>query len=168
MSFSFLPRHIFTELTDITPEILQSFGVNALLMDFDNTIVPYTSNDPGDPVLAWFQAMRESGIFLGVVSNSKKNRVLVFCAAHDIPCVTHSRKPFQKGIGQAVRTYGLDRSRTALVGDQIFTDVLGGNCGGLVSILIKPIHLHTIWLRLRHVVEQPFILAARRRRHFGP
>lgn len=165
MSFSFLPRHIFDKLTDITPEILKKIGVDALLMDFDNTIVPYTSNLPADEVLAWFQSIRDSGIFLGVVSNSKKNRVVVFCAAHDIPCVTDSKKPFQKGIGQAIRDFRLDPRRTALVGDQIFTDVLGGNCGGLISILITPIHLHNILLRLRNWIERPIIFAARGRRY---
>ena len=52
----------------------------------------------------------------------------------------------------------------ALVGDQIYTDTLGANCAGIRSILVKAIHNHTFWLKLRHVAEKPFIFAARKRR----
>jgi len=78
--------------------------------------------------------------------------------------VTHSRKPFQKGIRAALARHDLRPEETALVGDQIFTDVLGANCGGLRSILIRPLHLHNIWLRLRHLLEKPMIFLARGRR----
>lgn len=164
MPFSLLPRIIVNHLTDVTPELLQRHGIRALLMDFDNTIVPYTTDEPTEEMQAWLRKMQASDIFLCVVSNSKKPRVVRFCETYDLNCVTHSRKPFQKGIREALDHYGLDRDTTALVGDQIYTDVLGANCGGLTSILITPIHLHNIWLQLRHVLELPFIGLARGRR----
>ena len=108
--------------------------------------------------------MRDADIFLCVVSNSKKTRVVRFCETYALPCVTHSRKPFQKGIRAALARHDLRPEETALVGDQIFTDVLGANCGGLRSILIRPLHLHNIWLRLRHLLEKPMIFLARGRR----
>jgi predicted HAD superfamily phosphohydrolase YqeG len=52
----------------------------------------------------------------------------------------------------------------ALVGDQIFTDVLGANCTGVKSILVKAIDNHNFWLKARHVLEKPFIFIARKRR----
>ena len=164
MPFSFLPQVIVDHLTDITPSLLKEYGVTALLMDFDNTIVPYTCDTPTAEMQQWIQMMQASGIFLCIVSNSRKNRVVRFAEAYGLDCVTHSRKPFQKGIREAVNRYGLVPEHTALVGDQIYTDVLGGNCGGLVSILITPIHLHNIWLQLRNVLEKPFIFLARKRR----
>ena len=164
MPFSLLPRLIVGRLTDVTPELLRRRGIGALLMDFDNTIVPYTTDDPTGEVLSWLREMQASDIFLCVVSNSRRPRVVRFCEAHGLACVTHSRKPFQKGIREAERRYALDPGTTALVGDQIYTDVLGANCGGLTSILVTPIHLHNIWLRLRHWLELPFILLARGRR----
>lgn len=164
MPFSLLPRIIVNHLTDVTPELLRQRGIRALLMDFDNTIVPYTTDEPTVEMLAWLRRMQQSDIFLCVVSNSRKPRVVRFCETHDLNCVTHSRKPFQKGIREALKRYGLDPETTALVGDQIYTDVLGANSGGLTSILIKPIALHNIWLRLRHWLELPFIFLARGRR----
>lgn len=155
---------IVEHLTDITPELLHQRGIRSLLMDFDNTIVPYTTDEPTEAMQNWLRKMQASDIFLCVVSNSKKPRVVRFCEAYDLNCITHSRKPFQKGIQEALSRYDLDPKATALVGDQIYTDVLGANCGGLTSILIRPIALHNIWLRLRHVAEMPFIALARGRR----
>ena len=79
MSISFLPRLIADELTDLTPELLQRQGIRLLMMDFDNTIVPYTTDVPTEKMEAWLRMMVQSDIRLCVVSNSKKDRVRVFC-----------------------------------------------------------------------------------------
>lgn len=164
MSIPFVPRMIADKLTDLTPELLRSRNIDFLMLDFDNTIVPYTQNDPTPEMEAWLKMMAHSGIGMCVVSNSKRDRVVKFCNARNIPCITHSRKPFSKGIRQCREKFDLDMSRTALVGDQIYTDVLGANCAGAISVLVTPIHLHNIWLWLRHVAEKPFIALGRRNR----
>ena len=163
MPFPFFPGLITDELTDLTPEMLNKQGIRLLMMDFDNTIVPYTTNEPTVKMAAWLKAMASSDIQLCVVSNSKRDRVVKFCEARGIPCITHSRKPFQKGIRECRDRFGLDMTQTAMVGDQIYTDVLGGNCAGANSILVKPIHLHNIWLTMRHWLELPFIAIGKRR-----
>lgn len=162
MSFSLIPKMLCPALTDLTVERLHRAGVTFLMLDFDNTIVPYTNDVPTPEMEAWFQAMQASDIGLCVVSNSHKTRVVKFCEARGIPCITHSKKPFSKGIFQCRDIFSLDLSHAALVGDQIYTDVLGANCAGAVSILVRPIHLHNIWLRLRHVAELPFIFIGKR------
>ena len=164
MAFSLLPKVITWELTDITPEILHNRGINLLMMDFDNTIVPYTTNIPTAAMKAWLSAMSSSDIDLCIVSNSKRDRVKVFAEKYGIPCITHSRKPFQKGIRECLEKFHRNPSACALVGDQIFTDTLGANCAGVTSILVSAIDNHNIWLKLRHVAEQPFIYMARKRR----
>lgn len=162
MSFSLIPKMLCPALTDLTVERLHRAGVTFLMLDFDNTIVPYTNDVPTPEMEAWLQAMQTSDIGLCVVSNSHKTRVVKFCEARGIPCITHSKKPFSKGIFQCRDKFSLDLSHAALVGDQIYTDVLGANCAGAVSILVRPIHLHNIWLRLRHVAELPFIFIGKR------
>ena len=164
MSFSFLPKIIVKELPDLTVELLRRRGIELLMLDFDNTIVPYTRDEPTEEMKQWVETLQASDIKLCIVSNSHKNRVKVFSAAYGLDCITHSRKPFSKGIRQCLEKYGLPPEKCALAGDQIFTDNLGANCAGLTSILVKPIHNHTIWLKLRHVAEMPFIFAARKRR----
>ena len=134
------------------------------MMDFDNTIVPYTTNIPTDAVDQWLKAMAASDIQLCVVSNSKKDRVKIFCGHYGIDCITHAKKPFSKGIRQCLDRDGIPAGECALVGDQIYTDTLGANGCGVNSILVKAIHNHNFWLKARHVLELPFIYAARKRR----
>ena len=157
MAFCLVPDLIFPALTDVTAEALRSRGITFLMMDFDNTIVPYTTDVPTEKMRAWIEAMKASGIGLCVVSNSKKPRVVTFCKTYGLDCVTHAKKPFSRGIRACLARFSLEPARCALVGDQIYTDVLGANCAGVQSVLISAIHNHTIWLKLRHVAELPFI-----------
>ena len=119
MSFSFLPKVIAHAVTDLTPEFLQQRKIRLLMMDFDNTIVPYTTNIPTEAVDAWLKAITASDIQVCVVSNSKRDRVKKFCAAYGIDCITHARKPFSKGIRECLNKYGIAPEYCALVGDQI-------------------------------------------------
>lgn len=164
MSFSLLPGVIATELPDLTPEFLTGCGICLLMLDFDNTIVPYTTDKPTEKMLDWLHMMSESKIQLCVVSNSKRDRVKIFCEKYGIPCITHAKKPFSKGICESLARFGIQPEHAALVGDQIFTDTLGANCAGITSILVKAINNHNFWLKLRHVAELPFIYAAKKRR----
>ena len=164
MSISFLPKLIADELTDLTPELLLRQGIRLLMMDFDNTIVPYTTNIPTEKMEQWLRMMVQSDIQLCVVSNSKKDRVRVFCGKYGIPVITHANKPGIRGIEECLARFGVDRKEAAIVGDQIFTDTLGGNRAGVTPILIRAIDNHNIWLKLRHVAELPFIFVSRKRR----
>ena len=164
MSFSLIPTIRADALTDLTVELLRSRGIELLMLDFDNTIVPYTTNVPTQQMQAWLQEMCRSDIRVCVVSNSKNNRVKEFCAAYGLDCITRAKKPFSKGIRQCMEKYGMQPQQCALAGDQIYTDTLGANCAGVKSILVKAIHNHNFWLKLRHVAEMPFIWAAGSRR----
>ena len=164
MAFSLLPKMIVPALTDVNSDLLKARGIKLLMLDFDNTIVPYTTNIPTDAMKAWFATMEESGIPLCIVSNSKRDRVKKFAAEYGIACITHSRKPFPKGIRECLDKFQLDPEECALVGDQIFTDTFVANNAGCLPILVRAIDNHNIWLKLRHVAELPFIFAARKRR----
>ena len=164
MPFSPLPRLITDALTDITPELLRSRDIRLLMLDFDNTIVPYTTSTPTPLMEQWLREMTQSDIQLCVVSNSRNDRVKIFCKKYGIPCITHAKKPFTKGIKECLCKFGTEPKCAALVGDQIFTDTLGANSAGVTSILVKAIDNHNFWLKARHVLEKPFIYAARKRR----
>ena len=164
MPFSFLPKLMTDALTDITPELLKQRGIRLLMLDFDNTIVPYTTSVPAEQMDRWLRDMLKTDITVCVVSNSRKARVQVFCKKYGMPCITHARKPFSKGIKECLAKFQIPGSQAALVGDQIFTDTLGANCAGVQSILVKAIDNHNFWLKARHVLEKPFIFAARKRR----
>jgi HAD superfamily phosphatase (TIGR01668 family) len=164
MTFPLLPTFRVPCLTDLTADMLRKQNIRLLMLDFDNTIVPYTTDIPTDAVRVWIEEMRNTDIQLCVVSNSHNSRVKIFCEKYGLDCITHAKKPFSKGIRQCLERYGIPASASALVGDQIYTDTLGANCAGVRSILVQAIHNHTIWLKLRHVAEMPFILIAGKRR----
>ena len=157
MQFPFIPSYVARSVVELSPALLHELGIKLLMLDFDNTIVPYTTNEPTQPVLTWLEEMMSSEIQICVVSNSRKTRVRDFCRNHNIECVTHAKKPFSKGIRQCLARYEFMPRECALVGDQIYTDILGANCAGVRSILVKAIHNHNFWLKARHVLEMPWI-----------
>ena len=163
MPFSFLPRMILPHLTDVTAEALRARGISFLMLDFDNTIVPYTTDEPMDKMLAWLHELQASPIKLCIVSNSKRPRVVRFAEKYGLDCITHAKKPFSRGIKAAQARFGFQPREAALAGDQIYTDVLGANCAGLTSVLVSAICNHNLPLKLRHIAELPFIAIGKRR-----
>lgn len=164
MPLSLLPKILAPALTDITPELLHAREITLLMLDFDNTIVPYTTSVPTPEMERWLKRMLASDITICVVSNSKRDRVKIFCEHYGIPCITHARKPFSRGIRACLARFRVAPEHAALVGDQIYTDTLGANCMGVTSILVKAINNHNFWLKARHVLELPAIYFARKRR----
>ena len=165
MPFSPLPKLMTDKLTDITPQLLRSRNIRLLMLDFDNTIVPYTTTVPTPEMERWLERMNAlEDIRLCIVSNSHNDRVPRFCRERGIDVITHAKKPFPKGINECLAKYGIPAAEAALVGDQIYTDTLGANGAGVTSILVKAIDNHNFWLKARHVLEIPFIFAAKNRR----
>ena len=164
MPFPLLPTWTASAVTAISADFLKKQGIRLLMLDFDNTIVPYTTNIPTGEVQAWLEEMKASGITVCVVSNSKKRRVPDFCEKQGLNCITHAKKPFSGGIRQCLTRFGIPATQAVLVGDQIYTDTLGGGCAGVRTILVNAIDNHNIWLKLRHIAELPFIFIAKNRR----
>ncbi len=164
MPLSFLPRIITGELTDLTEENLLSRGIHLLMMDFDNTIVPYTTDVPTEKMKAWLETMNGSKVKIAIVSNSKNDRLIRFCESYHLDYIMRAHKPSPKGLRQCMARFGFDPKESAIVGDQIFTDTLAGNLAGVTPILVNAINNHTIWLKARHILELPFCFAARKRR----
>ena len=164
MPFPFLPTYRTEAITDLSAEDLRRLDIRLLMLDFDNTIVPYTTNEPTPEMEQWLKTMLSSDIQICVVSNSRNDRVKIFCQQYGMDCITHAKKPSAKGILRCVARYEIPKNQCALAGDQIYTDTLGANCAGVRSILVRAIHNHNFWLKLRHVAEMPFIFAAKNRR----
>ena len=164
MSLSFLPGMMTPELTDLTPEFLLEHGIRLLMMDFDNTIVPYTTDVPTEKMRAWLEAMNASPVKIAIVSNRKNDRLIRFCETYHLDYIMRAHKPKPDGLQRCMARFGFEPGQSAIVGDQIFTDTLAGNLAGVTPILVKAIDNHTFWLKARHVLELPFVFAARKRR----
>ena len=150
---------------ELSAERLWSMGISLLLADLDNTLVPYGVPLPTDELCIWKERLRAGGVSLFVLSNNRNpSRPSLFCNALGVPFIGHAGKPKTRSFWAAMERMGAKPSQTAIVGDQIFTDILGGNRAGITTILVSPIQLSGNPGRyLRYAVESPFRLASRRR-----
>ena len=166
LAFSLLADTVCRSIYDIDLSELKAAGIRLLLADLDNTLVPYGVALPTDEVRAWNEMLKESGITLFVLSNNRHaNRPRIFSEGLGVPYIGHAGKPSKRGFIQAMEQMGAAAEQTAIVGDQIFTDVLGGNRAGVTTILVKPIRLAGNPGRyLRYAAELPFRLLAWKRR----
>ena len=130
-------------VTDISTDLLKKYGIKALILDVDNTLSTHHGEVLTDGLEDWLKCMREGGIGLVVLSNSKLARVKPFAAKIGLPFISMGLKPLPFKFSSALKVLGTKRRETAIVGDQIFTDTLGGNLYGVTTILLDPIKLES-------------------------
>lgn len=142
-------------ITDITVELLNKYDIKALLLDVDNTMSTHHGTILTEGLTEWISKMQESGIKLMVLSNSKRFRIEPFAARIGLPFISLGCKPLPTGYLRGVKALGEKRKNVAIVGDQIFTDILGGNIVGVKSILLTPIKLEDGWsFKIRRKLEK--------------
>jgi uncharacterized protein len=123
---------------DIDLPALCARGIRGVILDLDNTIVPWGARQAPPELLAWVTSARAHGLRLCIVSNNRGPRVDHLAGALGLPAVTSALKPRRAALRRALAVMGTLPARTALVGDQVFTDILGGNRLGLYTILVRP------------------------------
>ena len=150
---------------DIDPAALAGRGIRLLLADLDNTLVPYGVPEPTEAVRVWNRALEEAGVTLFVLSNNRHpQRPERFAHALGVPFLGHAGKPRPAGFRRAMEQMGRTSAQTAMVGDQIFTDILGAKRTGVLALMVEPIQLAGNPGRyLRYAVEEPFRALGRRR-----
>lgn len=131
------PDLYLRRVTVITEELLRSRGLKALLLDLDNTLTTHNNPVPDPAVLAWLDAMKHAGIKLVLVSNNTSKRVRPFAAELGLPFTANAAKPLTWGFSRTARELGLKPNQVAVVGDQLFTDILGGNLFGAPTIFVE-------------------------------
>lgn len=135
----FKPTGTLCRVTDITPAMLRALSIRAIVLDVDNTMSVHGSQQPHTGVLEWTRAIAALGVKLVVVSNNYKKRVAPFVAQFGLPYISFACKPFPVGYLRAKRLAGVRAKECLVVGDQIFTDILGANLCGMRSVLLEPI-----------------------------
>lgn len=149
------PNIKFHGITDITVEVLNKYDINALLLDIDNTMSTHHGTVLTDGLTDWLAAMQQSGIKLMVLSNSKRFRVEPFAKRIGLPYISTACKPLPLGYLRGVKAFEEKRKNVAIVGDQMFTDVLGGKVVGVKTILLTPIKPEDGWsFKLRRRLEK--------------
>ena len=154
----FTPDYIFKRITFITPEFLQNHGIKALILDVDNTLTAHGSQQLPEDIEKWLLLMKQSGIKLTISSNNTKKRVQPFADNIGLEFVYFSCKPLPFALAKARKRMGFKRSETALVGDQIFTDVLGAGLSGMKMLMVVPMAKDTKpTILFKRRLEKPFI-----------
>lgn len=133
------PRRYYGSLVAVDIHDLIADGVRGLIIDLDNTMVPRKESGVSEPLEAWLAGVRAAGVPVCIVSNNFKNRVAQVAARLGLPLVARAAKPRRKAFVRGMECLGTDRASTAVIGDQLFTDVLGGNRLGLYTVLVIPL-----------------------------
>ena len=156
MGFSLLPAFMFPGITEISPTFLNKTGIKFLMVDLDNTLAAYDEHSPSDDILKWISSIKESGITPAIISNSSRvMRVSSFAESFDINSIALARKPSPINVLYLMETFNFKANESALIGDQIFTDILAANRAGVISIIVKPRKFTNVFLKIRYVIELP-------------
>ncbi|QDR80316.1 YqeG family HAD IIIA-type phosphatase [Sporomusa termitida] len=133
------PCLVVNTIYDINLALLKQRGIRGIIFDLDNTIVAWNSPELGPDMRAWLQQLSGHELKVCLLSNNGNKRVKAIADQCGAPFVARALKPARTGFRQAVHTLGLTPAEVAVVGDQLFTDMLGGNRLGLFTIWVQPL-----------------------------
>ena len=159
-----IPDLLLNSIYELKPSRLTEMGVTLLLMDLDNTLAAYHTPSPSVSLRNWIDNMKKAGIEPFIYSNSHGDKAEKFARTLRVDFVNRASKPKSKKLTELLRKKGVAPENAAIIGDQIYTDVLCGTRAGIKTIAIKPIDMRNPLLFLRYGAEAPFRLAFKTRR----
>jgi len=140
------PKLYLKNIKEITMELLNKNQIKGLILDIDNTLIDFDKNLL-EGAKKWCEDLKSKGIKMVILSNTNKvHKVKKVAEILDLEYIYFAHKPNKKGFKQAQQILKIEPQNIAVVGDQIFTDVLGGNRSKMFTILTKPIDARDIWL----------------------
>ncbi|MGI6065452.1 MAG: YqeG family HAD IIIA-type phosphatase [Bacillota bacterium] len=134
-----VPDLFVAKVIDIPLDRLNAMQKKALIFDLDNTITEWNNLEIKEDIIQWFKLLRKRGFSACLLSNNKGPRVMEAADKLGIPFVAKATKPRRRAFRKALKVLGSNPKETVVIGDQIFTDVFGGNRMGLYTILVSPI-----------------------------
>lgn len=154
----FLPDKCYHSAADIDFNKLYDDGIRVILSDLDNTLIPHGGSSSDAYSEKIIKSINDAGIVCIIFSNAKKIRTSRFCNQTNLQYITNPRKPSQKGIRDVFNLYPLySTNNFALIGDQIYTDIVTGKNGGLFTILVDPISSNEpVHIKFKRLLEKPF------------
>lgn len=141
----FRPTKYATRISQIDPEELRARGVRGAICDLDNTLVGFRSLVPLEEDAAWVQRAHAAGVRVAVLTNNGTPWASKVAQDLGVPCIPRARKPLPGGFRRAMKVLELRADEVVVVGDQLFTDVLGAKLAGLEVILVDPLVRYDPW-----------------------
>ena len=155
-----IPTLMKHNIYELTPGDVKALGVRLLMMDLDNTLSPYHIHEADEKLCAWVDNMRAAGLELFILSNNHGDRPARFAAQLNLDYINRARKPRTATALGIMAQRGYAPRETAILGDQIYTDVLCAARCGCKSICVRPICIsRNPLLAIRYFLEMPFRLA---------
>lgn len=150
------------DIYDIDLYDLRSIGIKGLAFDIDNTLEPYKSPLPSERLTAWLKEAASLGFKIAFISNAKPGRIEKFAGALtdiDIIVATKAKKPLKKGFKFVCEQMNFRPDQIVMCGDQLYTDILGGNGAGYMTILVDPIEpaIEPPFVKFKRILEKPFL-----------
>ena len=160
----FLPSEFVKSVFDISPERLLEKGIRGIITDLDNTLVEWDRPEATPKLVNWLKSMKDAGIQITIVSNNNELRVKSFADPLGIPFIYKARKPMGKAFRKALHTMDVKREEVVVIGDQLLTDVVGGNRIKLHTILVLPVAKSDgFFTRFNRLVERRIFKELKRR-----
>ena len=139
------PKAYFEKVENISIEFLQKNKIKALILDLDNTLIDYTQK-LSDSIIEWAKELKGQGVKLYILSNTnKKQKVEKIANTLQIPYKSFAKKPLKGEFLKLQNKLELEPENIGVVGDQIFTDIIGGNRCKMFTILVEPINEKDYW-----------------------
>ncbi|WP_117237900.1 YqeG family HAD IIIA-type phosphatase [Thermus sediminis] len=149
------PRAVLPSLLHLTPRWLEARGLRGVILDLDNTLLPYGEEDLSPEHEAWLEALKKA-VPIYLLSNALPERFARLQRRLGLPGHAPALKPWL-GFRRAIKALGLPPEAVAVVGDQVFTDVLGGNLVGAYTVLVPPLREQEFfYTRFIRMLEAPF------------
>jgi HAD superfamily phosphatase (TIGR01668 family) len=150
-----VPDMYYPSIYAIDLALLRHKGIKSLIVDLDNTLVEATCPNATPKLMEWLAEVRKHGFRIMIVSNNTKTRVAQFAHPLEIPYIHTAKKPLSLSFRRALQILETKADETAVIGDQLLTDVLGGNRMGLHTILVVPIsEVEGFFTRLNRRIEK--------------
>ena len=134
----FIPDMYQKSIYHIDYDKLKEDGIKCLLIDLDNTCVPYRVKEPNKKLIDLFETLKDMDFKVIIFSNASKKRIYPFKNALNVDCSARSMKPRTRKVFKILKMFKYDLSDVAIIGDQLCTDILCGNKAGIKTILINP------------------------------
>ncbi len=152
------PDFYFKNVKEVDIKLLKDNNIKAVLLDVDNTLIDLDRNIL-DGAVEWCNNLKEEGIKFCILSNSnKKDKVEKVAKVLDIPYIFFGTKPLKRGFKKAKKLLNVDFKNMAIIGDQIFTDVIGGNRCKMFTVLVEPISTRELFITsIKRGVENKII-----------
>ena len=149
------PNELLNKVEEITIEFIQKHKLKALILDVDNTLIDYNKN-LSEEKIKWAKNLKGQGVKLYILSNTnKKEKVEKVAESLEIPYILFAKKPSKTGFLKIQRKLELKPEQIGVVGDQIFTDIWGGNRCNMFTILVEPIDKKDIWItKIKRPLEE--------------